>query len=115
MVAAFPLDIFVFLSLSCTSEVYLHGWNFLEGCPSQDEVHFTDIRQAEEDDSLGLVPLNISLFVHLLWGFLKRFILLGRTLVSNQGLRSNVTVQVFAPHNSPSKFYFFYLVRGEKI
>ena len=51
-----------------------------------------------EDDSLGLVPLNISLFVHLLWGFPKRFILLGRTLVSNQGLRSNVTVQVFAPH-----------------
>ena len=45
MVAAFPLDISVFLSLPCTSEVYLHYWNFLEGYPSQDEVHFIDIRQ----------------------------------------------------------------------
>ena len=45
MVAAFPLDISVFLSLPCTSEVYLHCWNFLEGYPSQNEVHFTDIRQ----------------------------------------------------------------------
>ena len=43
--------------------------------------------RSEEDDSLGL-----------LWGFSERFILLGCTLVSNRGLRSNVTVQVFAPH-----------------
>ena len=45
VVTIFPLDISVFLSLPCASEVYLHGWNFLEGYPSQDEVHFTDIRQ----------------------------------------------------------------------
>ena len=45
VVAAFPLDISVFLSLLYTSEVYLHCWNFLEGYPSQNEVHFTDIRQ----------------------------------------------------------------------
>ena len=45
MVAAFPLDISVFLSLPYAYEVYLHGWNFLKGYPSQDEVHFTDIRQ----------------------------------------------------------------------
>ena len=45
MVATFSLDISVFLSLPCASEVYLHGWNFLEGYPSQDEVHFSDIRQ----------------------------------------------------------------------
>ena len=45
MVEIFPLDISVFLSLPCTSEVYLHYWNFLKDYPSQDEVHFTDIRQ----------------------------------------------------------------------
>ena len=52
--------------------------------------------RSEKGDSLGLVPLNISLFVHLLWGLPKRFLLLRRTLVSNWGLRSNVKVQVFA-------------------
>ena len=45
MVAGFPLDISMFLSFPYASEVYLHYWNFLEGYPSQDEVHFTDIRQ----------------------------------------------------------------------
>ena len=45
MVAAFPLDISMFLSLPCASKVYLQGWNFLEGYQSQDEIHFTDIRQ----------------------------------------------------------------------
>ena len=87
MVVAFPLDISVFLSLPCTSKVYLHGWNFLEDYPSQDEVHFTDIRQVRE--SLGLVHLNISLFVHLLWGFAKRFLLLERTLVSKWDFKPN--------------------------
>ena len=45
MVATFPLDISMFLSLPYASEVYLHGWNFLESYPSQDEVHVTDICQ----------------------------------------------------------------------
>ena len=54
--------------------------------------------KSEEGDSLELVPLNISLFIHLLWGIPKRFLLFGRTLVSNRGLKSNVKVQVFAPH-----------------
>ena len=45
--------------------------------------------KSEEDDSLGLAHLNISLFVHLLWGFSKRFLLLGRTLVSKQGFKPN--------------------------
>ena len=98
MVVVFPLDISVFLSLPCASELYPHCWNFLEGYPSQDEVHITDIREVREGDSLGLVSLNISLFVHLLWGLPKRFLLLGRTLVSNWGLRSYVKVQVFAPY-----------------
>ena len=65
--------------------------------------------RSEEDDSLGLVPLNISLFIHLLWGFPKRFILLGRTFVSNRGLRSNVTVQVFALHTYYVKFLVHYM------
>ena len=45
MVAAFSLDIFVFLSLSCTFEVYLRRWSFLEGGLEQDEAHFIDICQ----------------------------------------------------------------------
>ena len=45
VVATFLQDISVFLSLPCTLEVYLHCWTFLEGYPSQAEVHFTDIRQ----------------------------------------------------------------------
>ena len=45
MVAAFPQDISVFLSFPCAPEVYLRGWNFLEGYLSQGEVRLTDIRQ----------------------------------------------------------------------
>ena len=63
--------------------------------------------RSEEDDSLGLVLLNISLFVHLLWGFPKRFLILGCTLVSNWGLRSNVKVQVFAPHTYKQVYLTF--------
>ena len=54
--------------------------------------------RSEEDDSLGLVPLNISLFVHLLWGFPKRFLLLGRTLASKRGYKPNTETQVLTPH-----------------
>ena len=58
----------------------------------------------EEDDPLGLMPLNISLFVQLLWGFPKRFFLLGRTLASKLGFRPNIEAQALTPHNSPLKF-----------
>ena len=45
MVAAFSLDISVFLSLPYTFEVYLRRWSFLEGCLEQDEAHSIDICQ----------------------------------------------------------------------
>ena len=45
VVAAFSLDISVFLSLPCTFEVYLCCWSFLEGGLEQDEAHFIDICQ----------------------------------------------------------------------
>ena len=45
VVAAFSLDISVFLSLPCTFEVYLCRWSFLEGGLEQDEAHFIDICQ----------------------------------------------------------------------
>ena len=48
MVVAFTLDISVFLSLLCISEVHLHRWNFLEGYISQGEVDLTDICQVQE-------------------------------------------------------------------
>ena len=60
--------------------------------------------RSEEDDSLGLVPLIISLFVQLLWGFPKRFFLLGRTLASKQGFKPNTEAQVLAPHIYKQKF-----------
>ena len=59
MVAAFPLDISVFLSLPCISEVYLHRWNFLEGYISQDEVDLTDICQVR-----GIRTFRTSAFQH---------------------------------------------------
>ena len=42
VVAAFSLDISVFLFLPCTFEVYLRRSSFLEGGPEQDEAHFID-------------------------------------------------------------------------
>ena len=53
--------------------------------------------RSEKDDPLGLMPLNISLFVQLLWGFPKRFFLLGRTLTSKWGFRPNTEAQALAP------------------
>ena len=47
MVAAFSLDISVFLSLPCTFEVYLCCWSFLEGGLEQEEAHFIDICQIQ--------------------------------------------------------------------
>ena len=45
VVAAFSLDIFVFLSIPCTFEVYLRRWNILEGGLGQDEARSTDMCQ----------------------------------------------------------------------
>ena len=45
VVAAFPQDIFAFLSFPYSSEVYLRHWNFLECYISQGEVDLTDICQ----------------------------------------------------------------------
>ena len=59
MVAAFPLDISVFLSLLCRLEVYLHRWNLLEGYISQDEVDLSDICQVR-----GIRPSRASAFQH---------------------------------------------------
>ena len=59
MVAAFPQYISVFLSFPCSSEVYLHRWNFLEGYISQGEVDLTDICQVQE-----VRPSRTSAFQH---------------------------------------------------
>ena len=56
--------------------------------------------RSEEDDSLRLVSLNISLFVLLLWGFPKRFLLLGCALVSKRGFKPNTEAQVLAPRSA---------------
>ena len=59
MVAAFPLDISVFLSLLCRLEVYLHRWNLLEVYISQDEVDLSDICQVQ-----GIRPSWTNAFQH---------------------------------------------------
>ena len=103
MVAAFPKDISVFLSLPYAPEVYLRCWNLLEDYPSQAKAYLTDIRQvrggSEEDNPLGPLPSNISLHDHPLWGFSKHLLLLGHIFVSKLGLRPNIKVQAFAPHS----------------
>ena len=45
VVAVFSQDIYMFFSLLCALEVYLHCWNVLEDYPSQAKAHMTDIRQ----------------------------------------------------------------------
>ena len=107
MVAAFSQDISVFLSLLYTSEVYFHCWNVLEAYPNQAKAHLLAFVRSEEDNPLGPVPSNISLHDHPLWGLSKHLLLLGCILVGKWGLRPNIRVQVFAPHNSPSKILIF--------
>ena len=63
--------------------------------------------RSEEDNPFGSVPSNISLYGNPLWGLSKHLLLLGRILVSKWGLRLNIRVQAFAPHNSPSKILIF--------
>ena len=62
--------------------------------------------RSEEDDPLGLMSLNISLFVQLLWGFPKRFFLLGHTLAIKLGFRPNTEAQALAPHGIKFGFCF---------
>ena len=45
MVAVFPQDISMVLSLPHALEVYLRYWNLLEDYPSQAKAYLTDIRQ----------------------------------------------------------------------
>ena len=47
MVAAFPLDISVFLSSPYVPEVYAHRWSLLEGYLSHSYAYSTDIRQVQ--------------------------------------------------------------------
>ena len=66
MVAAFSLDISVFLSLPCTFEVYFRRWSFLEGCLEQDEAHFIDIcqirgRLPSRTNTLGYLSALLSI------------------------------------------------------
>ena len=59
MVAAFPLDISVFLSSPYVLEVYPHRWSLLEGYLSHPGADPTDITL------LGLQPPTISLCDYL--------------------------------------------------
>ena len=50
----------------------------------------------EEDDPLRLMPLNIYLLNHLLWGLSQCFLLLGHVIVSEWGFKPNAKAQVLA-------------------
>ena len=97
MVAASPLDIpCSYPFLVHLKSIFIAGtsWKVI-----QVKTKFTLLTfvRSKEDDSLGLVPLNISLFAPPLWGFPKRFLLLERTLASKRGFRHNTEAQVLAP------------------
>ena len=74
MVAAFPLDISVFLSSPYMPEVYPHRWSLLEGYLSHSGACLTDIRPVR-----GGYPPRTSTPHHFLtqlfiMGFLQSFI-----------------------------------------
>ena len=60
------------------------------------------------------MSLNISLFFQLLWGFPKRFFLLGRTLASKWGFRPNTESQALAPPTIAPQNFNFSLSSEEK-
>ena len=53
--------------------------------------------RSEEDDPLGLMPLNIYLFYYLLWGLSQCFLSLGRVIISKWDFKPNAKAQVLAP------------------
>ena len=73
--------------------------------------------RSKEDNPLGPVPSNISLHGYPLWSISKHLLLLGCILISKWGLRPNIRVQAFAPHNNNgeniigSLFYKNYHIR----
>ena len=60
----------------------------------------------EEDDPLGLMPLNIYLLYYLLWGLSQYFLLLGRVIISEWDFKPNAEAQVLAPTIAPQNFNF---------
>ena len=62
--------------------------------------------RSEEDDPLELMPLNIYLLYHLLWGLSQYFLLLGHVIVSEWGFKLNAKAQVLAPTIAPQNFNF---------
>ena len=56
--------------------------------------------RSEEDDPLGLMPLNIYLLYHLLWGLSQCFLLLRCVIVSEWGFKPNAKAQILAPTES---------------
>ena len=55
--------------------------------------------RSEEDDPLGLMPLNIYPLYYLLWGLSQCFLLLGRIIISEWDFKPNAKAQVLAPTN----------------
>ena len=82
MVAAFPLDISVFLFSPYVPEVYPYRWSILEGYLSHLDACSTDIRQVRG----GLPPRTSSPHAsfrdYLFWGFFSYLFLLGRIYIS---------------------------------
>ena len=113
VVAAFLLDISVFLSLPCTFEVYLRRWSFLEGCLEQDEAHSIDICPVREGpirggDPLGPTPLDIYLLYYLLQSLFLCFLLLGRIIIKEWG--SSLTQRLkFSP---PTILYLDFILHN---
>ena len=61
--------------------------------------------RSEEDDPLGLMPLNIYLLYYLLWGISQCFLLLGRVIISEWDFKPNAKTQVLA-----STYIYIYIL-----
>ena len=60
----------------------------------------------EEDDPLGLMPLNIYLLYYLLWSLSQCFLLLRCVIINKWDFKPNVKAQVLAPTIAPQNFNF---------
>ena len=53
--------------------------------------------RSEEDDPLGLMPLNIYLLYYLLWSLSQYFLLIGRVITSEWDFKPNAEAQILPP------------------
>ena len=106
MVAAFLLDISVFLSLSLfLKSIFTVGASWKVAQVKTKFTLLTFVR-SEEDDPLGSTPLDIYLLYYLLRGLSPCFLLIGPVIINEWDFKPNVKAQVLAPTIAPQNSNF---------